>query len=334
MGVLTKILIVGFLAMYHGVAVGAAIKPTNEQELIEDSIPMSTFSMPPYPDATYPHHSLALTTSTSGRVRTTQVVDPVGLAPSQSSTRRPTRTGEDTSRPAAYTIIITKAPRDHEGSDDYQALLDFSGMGLGRVQLSPRDDYDGYGYGYGTVPGSGATAPAPDGGYGSPPATTALPPGGYGDPPPPAVDKPSVATASDPVTVTVTLETRTSSLVSGTPTIVTVTVTSTPASQVPVQNITQTVTESSSTSPLHPLVTDFDPTTSVQQSVTVPVDDPPATFTGVIHTTATMSSASHTPTHTPPKPVTDTNAAMPTVKLSQRLLLAAAVLAAIGVYLL
>ncbi|KAI1763157.1 hypothetical protein GGR53DRAFT_498289 [Hypoxylon sp. FL1150] len=332
MGIWARILVVGFLAMYHGLAMGAAIQPPNEQESIDDSTPITTISM--FPETTFTHASQAIVTDASQRIRTTQVVDAVNRVPSESSTLAPTRAGEDTSRPHPYTIVIAKTARDDEGPDNYESFLDLLGRDFDRVQLSPRDDYDGYGYG--SIPGSGVATPITNGGYGSPPATTALLPGGYGDPPPPAVDKPSIATVSDPVTVTVSLETRTSSLFSDPPEVVTVTVTSTPVPQIPVQNqnITHPVIDPDPTSPPHPIVTGFASTTSVQQFVPVPVDDPPPTSAGGTHTPATMSSASHTPTHTPPKPVTDTNAALETARLGQRLLFVAASLAAFGVYLL
>ncbi|KAI4867938.1 hypothetical protein F4820DRAFT_445522 [Hypoxylon rubiginosum] len=329
MGILTKTLVLGLLAMYHGLAIGAVLKVVNKQESVQDSTlqvecpPVTTVgtvseSIVVSPISQYPYTFATTYSDASHRIRTTQGIDLVGPVPSQSSTLSPTRAGEDTSHPTPNCgASQTGMPHSYGGTKDYQDFLD---SGYDGTRMSPRDDYDGYGYGSGS-----GTTPAANGGYGSPPGTTDLPPGGYGNPPPPAIDKPSVATVTDPVTVTVSLET---------PTVVTVTVTSTSASQVPVQNVTLTVTESSSTFPLHPVVTVFTTSTGTQQSITpqVPADDPSPSSAGVVYTTVTMpsSTVTSTTTHAPPKPVTDTNAAESTAKLNYCLLFIAAALAAMG----
>ncbi|KAI1775698.1 hypothetical protein F4818DRAFT_457891 [Hypoxylon cercidicola] len=314
MGILAKTLVVGLLAMYHGLATGAVIKVADKQELVRR----------------LPHQVESATITTVSMLSATQVV---GLAPCNTSPFHPTRDGEDTSRPTVISGAskigesAALAPRLYESqcfSNSPFITKVLENPEYDAIQLSQRDDYDGYdGYGYG--PG---TTPATNGGYGSPPGPTDLPPGGYGDPLPPAMDKPS----SGPVTVTVSLESGTSSIIQITPAVVTVTVTSTPVPQVPVQNVTQTVTESESTPSLHPLVTASTTSSGIQQFVTlqVPVDDPPPTSAGMAYTTVTVSSTSHTPTHTAPKPVTDTNAAESTAKLNQRLLFVAVGLAVMG----
>ncbi|XXG95055.1 hypothetical protein Hte_001315 [Hypoxylon texense] len=352
MGLLAKILLVGLLAMYHGLAMGAAVKVADNQESVQDltlqveSAPLTTVgavsesivvSLGP-PDRPFPTYSDA-----THRIRTTQGINLVGPDPSQPSALRPTRAGEDTSRPgspttscgtsqtgesAAFLCPVSKVPDGPKGLGDYEDFSDAPQEGYDGTYLSPRDDYDGYGYGSGS-----GTTPVPNGGYGSPPPqTTDLPPGGYGNLPPPPM---GVATVTDPVTVTVSLESGTTSVIQTTQTVVTVTVTSTPASQVPMQNVTLTVTESTPTSPLHPVVTGFGTSTATQPFITpqMPADDPLPSSAGVVYTTVTMSSSTATyttTTHIPPKPVTDTNAAEPTVQLSYCLLFVAAFLAAVG----
>ncbi|KAI0173319.1 hypothetical protein GGR52DRAFT_590469 [Hypoxylon sp. FL1284] len=353
MAILTKTIVVGLLALYHGLVMGAVVNVAGMKESVRETTPhLKSTSMTTVSVASETlvaswnstHHRHTFTTIYSDtflRLRTTQNVEVVGLA--QSSALDPTRAGQDAHRPVDPTLaesttqaprpyqttlgnspVMTEVPQDNKGFKGLQAFLDILAVHLEETRLSPRDDYDGYGYG-------SSTRPATNGGYGSPPESTGTPPAGYGDPPPPAMDEPSIATITDPVTVTVTLSTSSRTK---TPTVAVVTVTSTPVPQAPMQNITQPVPDPDPVSPLYPVVTILTTSTGIQQLITpqVPVGDP--TSSSLVNTPAVLSSsASHTPTHTAPRPITDTNAAELTRKLDYGLMSVAAALALTSIFM-
>ncbi|KAI1135041.1 hypothetical protein F5Y05DRAFT_416661 [Hypoxylon sp. FL0543] len=263
------------------------------------------------------HRSLTLAMVhdyTSHHTRTTRSIGRPTTSSSHSSSIRPTRTGEDTSRPKTYYVtsyghspIMTEIPRDYD---------------------------DGYGYG-----DDSSTTPAVDGGYGSPPGPTDLPPGGYGNPLSPEMDESTILTVSEPATVTVSLEFYTSSSVlQSTPTIaapviVTETLTSTPSSHSPVQDVTVTVTASKSTPSLSLSSTRLVPT-GISLSTEGYVYTTVTASSSLSHTASSTDSIMYTPSARPsPKPVTNANASELHAKVNWLLMFSVGALACMTLWL-
>ncbi|KAI0837786.1 hypothetical protein F5Y06DRAFT_297214 [Hypoxylon sp. FL0890] len=350
MGVFTQILMVGLLALCH--IANCAVIPANKQQglakdssnHVKKSIPLTTVSVDServtfvstsvYPLstlATVHHHS-------SHHIRTTRSIESVSASSSHSSSTRPTRTGQDTTRPRTYYVtsyghspIMTEIPRDCEaafGPGEFEdaeisgCLLKFKRDSVNDeyddTELSPRDYDDGYGYGYGS-----STAPAVGGGYGSPPGPTDLPPGGYGNQQPPAV-----VTVPDPVTVTVSLSSATQSTPTiVAPVIVTETITSASVTHSAVEQVTVTVTASKSTLSLSLSSTPLVPT-GISQSTEGYVYTTVTASSSLTHTASSTSSITYTPTARPtPKPVTDTNASETAANVDWLLMIGAGALA-------
>ncbi|KAL7629700.1 hypothetical protein AAE478_001223 [Parahypoxylon ruwenzoriense] len=318
MNSLARVLIVGLLALCYEIAVGVGAQVAHKQGMVKEA---------------YQIESAPITTIDI-------IPESSTIASLESTSIHPTRAGEDTSRPAYGPAGLpiqssgTPTPSTSRHSPVMTAIPEYFEDSESAVQLSPRDDYDGYGYGYGS-----AIPSVVNGGYGSPPEPTDIPPGGYGNPPP-AIDKPTITLAGvpDPVTETVFLQSQTSSSVTRSPptavqpiVIVTQPTTKTQIPHLPEQNITVTVTAPKHTS------------TSTFQFFTPQVSDdpPPGTQAYVYTTISTASLVSHTgsntesivftPTaHTPPRPVTDTNAADSAIRLNYRLMFFAAFAAAMA----
>ncbi|KAI2640827.1 hypothetical protein GGS26DRAFT_599786 [Hypomontagnella submonticulosa] len=349
MAVMTRILVVGLLALFYGVVHGTAVQMDNRQEWVQRSSPQVEAA----PITTVDIVSESITTATwlfnlstfstiyinpSQPLRTTQVGNAMAL--STFSSVPPTRTSEITSRPLGPPLvtsyddnpIMTELPELPTG--DFLAI---QSLGNADTGISPRDEPDGYGYGS----GSDATSVV-NGGYGNQPGPTVLPPGAYGNQQPSATDDPTIVTVTDPATEFITLELRSSSLTGGSPadpTIVFVTVTSTPLVHPPMHNVTVIVTASKSTS-LSPVVVTVTATASSTQKSTSP------STAGYVYTTATEpSSTSHasfttytvvyTPTaHPLPRPVPANGVAGIGLHLNKHLLFAAAGMAILGPWLL
>lgn len=360
MAVLTKVFVSVLLAMSQGTAMAAAIQAPEIQAVPEKSSIQVPTSVHHVHSVTYSVVDISGPASSGASLSTVHLGSSDQIQVAQGVTLTTTASSESHSRPLIYA-------RDDKNQSSQSSQVTPHGYGpiqtatpvdissfvkLGRsgvdqdsddIKVFRRDDYDGYGYGSG--PGS---TPTIDGGYGSPSEPTALPPGGYGDPAPPAVEKPTIVTVPDPVTVIVTLSIPTTSSafeITSTviPSVVTVTVTSTPVPQAVVHNATQTVMVSKSTT-LHPsIVTVYTTSTNAQQSVT-PTEKSVTTPSteGYVYTTVTSgSSVSHTssntvvimqtPTgHAPPKPITDTNDGDSNLKMNLHLLVMAAIFATMG----
>ncbi|KAI0854088.1 hypothetical protein F5Y00DRAFT_267375 [Daldinia vernicosa] len=360
-----RVLFFGLLALYHGVVQCTAVvsnqEITLESPFQPESAPIITVGTAVETNGILSEllHNLSTFATIhrrpSHQIITAQDMDLPTVTQSGSPSLYPTRTGEDTSgsdpspgssltQGPIVTGIIEGTLRSYlddgrlEGCHLDEANPECLELWPQEDGLSRRDDYnDGYGFGYGP-----STTSVGNGGYGNPPKPTNLPPGAYGNQQTPAINKPSVETVPDPdpQTVTVSLEYRTSSAVyssSTTPAqviVVIVTGTGESVSQTPEYNTTQTVTTSDPT---------LDPTSEVTLLVTSASTQHYTTHSteDYVYTTVTQSSSlphvsSSTNTiytvtgHSPPRPVPDTNAAVPTLKPSRYYLLITAALVAIG----
>ncbi|KAI0889575.1 uncharacterized protein GGS22DRAFT_194015 [Annulohypoxylon maeteangense] len=329
MSILARTFVVCLMASCHGIANCAVVQTANKQEIgagssiVAQHAPITTAGS--LSESIVPGSLHTVSTVTKIRqvpfqqLRVLQDTSLVNTTSSQSSSIRPTRTGEDTSRPPTSYIhspIMTTIPEhdlaplylDWPGDVDpedliplFQSLADDD-----NADVIPRDNYDdGYGFGYGSstagpVNGgygnpSGTTTP-PAGGYGNPPETTDLPSGGYGNPPlPPAVVDPSIVTLPDPPTVTISLEMWSSSFDPSTSTdgATVVVVVPAPSTEAPEPDVTVTVAPPQATLPL-PLSTGGPTFTTI----IVPGETPHST-PGYVYTTVT-------PSHTGPHAVTST----------------------------
>ncbi|KAI0380431.1 hypothetical protein F5Y04DRAFT_281816 [Hypomontagnella monticulosa] len=346
MAIMARIFIVGLLALFHGVVHGAVLQMANKQEPVQDSLPridyapMTTAGMPSETiiTATWLFNLSTFSTiyiNPSQPLRTTQVGHATAL--SSFTSIAPTRTSEITSRPLGPPVpssyddspIMTDLPELPTGD-----FLGVQTLGSADIELSPREEPDGYGYGSGSD-----TTSVVNGGYGNSPEPSVLPPGAYGNQQPSAADDPIIITVTDPATEFVTLELRSSSSLTATspadPTIVFVTVTSTPVVHPPAHNVTVTVTASKSTGIPPVFVT-----------VTAAASSTPTNTAGYVYTTVTdLFSTSHasyttytvvyTPTtHPLPKPVTGNGVLGMDSRLNKHLLLAAAGMAMLGPWVL
>ncbi|KAI0134980.1 hypothetical protein F4814DRAFT_454353 [Daldinia grandis] len=365
MAVWVRVLFLGLLVLYHGVSQCTAVVSNQELALGSHFQPESTHitTIGTAVETNIILSELLHNLSTfatihkrpSDQVRTTQDIDFTTVTQSGSSSLYPTRTAGDASgsNPSSSDSLIHSPIMTEIAEGTLQSYLNdgvleachLDGAGPECLTawsqengLSRRDDYnDGYGYGYGP-----STTSVGNGGYGNPPKSTNLPPGAYGNQQTPEIDKPSVVTVPDPdpQTVTVSLEYRTSSAVHSSSTtpaqviVVIITGTGGSVSQTPEYNTTQTVTTSDPTLDPTSEVTLLVTSTSTQHYTTPSTED-------YVYTTVTQSStlphiSSSTNTiytvtgHPPLRPVPDTNAALPTIKLSRYHLLIAAVLVAIG----
>ncbi|KAI0148263.1 hypothetical protein F4776DRAFT_606873 [Hypoxylon sp. NC0597] len=349
MGVFTRIVVVGLMALCH-IANGAVIPIAKSQELAKDTsiqakhAPISTVitasetvNLPSMSlqalsaSTTVYHHSPLSTRSTRSTKHAT--------TSSSHSSLHSTRTTSHVT-PYSHSPVMTEIPRGYEAPLNPEEFEYAEGPGslwslqqdsfsdeYDDAELFPRDYDDGYGYG-----SDSSTTEAVNGGYGSPPEVTDLPPGGYGNHPPFTVEKSSVVTVSDPVTVTVSLELYTSTATQSTPAIaapiiVTETVTDTPALHSTVQNVTVTVTASKSTS-THSLSTTVTVSTGTTLSTQGYVYTTVTASSSSSHTASSTSSIVYTPTGLPPpKPFTNTNASESCAKFNWLVLLVAAAFA-------